>query len=429
MRLHYYPLTGLALICLMLSMACHLTMALPSQASPTQSPKVEIHQAPDTVETKATPTGGTHFQFPDPFQLPNVSSMNPLSPSQGWVFTESLQLLWTEDGGSTWADRTPIELSVCPTAEGCRQIPSKPFFLSSSYAWLGLARGNEENPPTTLSVLRTEDGGRSWSQGQVLEFQEPLYCPGPACISGMELEFVDQQTGWLIGHTPLGNVSDVPYLFHTEDGGQSWSQLTIPIVGSLDFLDPLNGWAVGGETRWSSNLLLRTQDGGSSWEQVDLPLPEAFSMPGTYDFQLPVFSGASGLLPVRFYGGSEKDHALGFYTTSDGGDHWELTSTLSERALSNYGTGIPIPWSPLNQETWYIFLQPDKQVLTADKGASWEAFPATGLHDIGLIEVQFITDLEAWGLGLTCSIDSGCTQPLFSTQDGGRSWFPLFSGP
>lgn len=425
-----------ALLVLTALTACNLSSA-PGGSPPAMSPiSTEPAHLPTTVVPTATiATPQTPTPMPEPisptpvdlYSFPSVSWMGRLSVAQGWVYADG-RLLWTDDAGASWSDLTPAGLSNCPEPDIC-YIVSPPVFLDTSQVRITVIRGQEYVPPTTLSFMYTENGGRSWGLRHIADFADSLTCPGPACISGADLEFSGSQNGWLAAYAPLGMSSDVTYLYRSLDGGQTWTALKMPVSGQVTFIDGSTGWAVGGESRWTSDQLLLTRDGGGSWQPVTLDFPESYTETGYY-LQEPAFlSHKVGVLPVRFYRDEDSNQLMGFYTTQNSGGDWSLTATLQERDLSTFGRGSPIPWSAIDESTWFVAVSEAKQYLTRDRGQTWEIFAATGLGGAKLLEVQFASVSEGWGLGQICDMDTGCAQPMFATHDGGHTWIPIAPAP
>ena len=126
------------------------------------------------------------------------------------------------------------------------------------------------------AIFATGDGGLSWHT-EVLDV--------PAGFTGVS--FADATHGWAV--TRSGG------LYRTEDGGASWSVGQIPANGvpveDVDFPDATHGWAVGGAP-WSAGglgtVVWATSDGGDSWrpqthtgsEYVDLAIAFADSLHG-----------------------------------------------------------------------------------------------------------------------------------------------------
>ena len=142
-------------------------------------------------------------------------------------------------------------------------------------------------------LLATRDGGRTW-QERDLPLGEPVV-------------FQDALHGWTAG-------GPADQVFHTEDGGESWSLSDNRSIGeirmmssnelqleagklpqgviSLDLIEDQVGWAVvqqgncsGYKPRAgeqlppaqeplqceSSSILVKTRDGGTSWDEIELP--------------------------------------------------------------------------------------------------------------------------------------------------------------
>jgi len=452
------------------------TTATPRSSAPTllaTTPRPLATITPEPVSSTpdpANPTPRTPSPTPGPPAI-DLSSfsyvrwMGRLSLTQGWVLTDSFgdecgadpscrarlmlteglvpmdRLLWTEDAGVSWSDITPAGLSNCPPPDLCAMV-SPPVFLDSSRVRIAVLRGQELEPPTTLSFMYTENGGRTWGLWNIDELHYGRICPGEGCLSDADLEFSDPLNGWLAAHAPLGMGTDTIYLYRTRDGGQSWSALVkvsvsdaggpgfvpTPIVHHLTFIDASTGWEVGG-WRFDTGQLLVTRSGGSSWEPVDLITPEAYSgMSRAYD--VPVFfSHHSGVLPVRFYGGEDGDQVLGFYITGNAGGTWTLTSTLEEPDLETFDEPSGVAWSAIDEAIWFVAVSEARQYLTRDRGQTWEVFAAEGLGGFKLIEVQLVSEAEGWGLGKICERNMGCAKLMFATHDGGHTWLPVAPAP
>jgi len=122
-------------------------------------------------------------------------------------------------------------------------------------------------PSETLFFAKTTDGGNTWSEGLI-----PMGpAPYPSSISG-----VDANNAWAAG-TDSNYAS---YIMRTEDGGTTWT----PTLGSefsgpnsyvdfVHFWDAQNGIAMGDPAESDSELnpfweIYTTSDGGQNWNRV-----------------------------------------------------------------------------------------------------------------------------------------------------------------
>lgn len=150
-------------------------------------------------------------------------------------------LLTSLDGGQTWnADRA---------------VEDDLFALSFADDLHGWAGGGASFGETRAEVLRSSDGGRTWTR---------LDLPVWGRVRG--LSFTGAATGWAAvedwgvdGDRPQGSI------FMTADGGETW-------VRQTDAERVLLGVAMRGADGWAwgeGGLVLHTADGGATWSSVD----------------------------------------------------------------------------------------------------------------------------------------------------------------
>ncbi|MCF8242598.1 MAG: T9SS type A sorting domain-containing protein [Melioribacteraceae bacterium] len=148
-------------------------------------------------------------------------------------------ILRTEDGGDTWSELTSIP-----------NCPSGTYGLTSNYSvigdnvWFGLVGGD-----TTLvhPIYYSSDKGATWST-----FNPPSGFGGVYQVS-----FMNEDVGIIDG--PLDKYA------HTSDGGSTWSEKSIEISGSE--INPYNGYVYG--SYWDNQngeyMIARSTDYGESW--------------------------------------------------------------------------------------------------------------------------------------------------------------------
>ena len=136
-------------------------------------------------------------------------------------------------------------------------------------------------PFSTVTMVRTQDGGQSWQPVAV----------GLGVFN--DIEFVDASTGWAAGGR----------IIKTTDGGDTWSTQLLPqySIEAMDFLDADNGWAVG----WFGTVL-RTVDGGQTWTDVSHPAIGTTTLLGVsmVDAQTIWITGPDGYVARTFDAGA-----------------------------------------------------------------------------------------------------------------------------
>ncbi len=97
-------------------------------------------------------------------------------------------------------------------------------------------------------LLRTTDGGSTW-----------VFQPPPKAINLSAIDFVNAQTGWIVGSG--GGI------FKSTDGGNTWQTQVTGMTASffdVGFANDQAGLAVG-----EGGTLLRTSDGGANWSSMN----------------------------------------------------------------------------------------------------------------------------------------------------------------
>jgi len=192
-------------------------------------------------------------------------------------------------------------------------------------------------------------------------------------------------------------------IIHTTDGGESWtpqvSNVTVPLH-SVDFVDSLNGWAVGLVVN-NEGTILHTTDGGVNWVWQGNGQRTAMYDIEFLDLQTGIAVGGESLI----------------LRTTDEGETW---TNLHE------GTGIFF-WDIecIDDSTWYIAGQyninpgrPPAMFHTTDAGQTWSVLAEDG--DWGLQSVSFTDPLNGWA--------AGWFGEIIHTTDGGETWAPQESG-
>jgi photosystem II stability/assembly factor-like uncharacterized protein len=150
----------------------------------------------------------------------------------------------SDDGGQSF-QRLPWTASDAR----CSSQIAAVFYPSSSVGYLLLDNGN---------VLRTQDGGKTWSRRTAVPNTRAVNPSSPARPG--DLFFTDENTG--IAAIGAG------LIYRTDDGGSTWTLVSNPPheIRGLWFTDPSHGYAVG-----DHDLVIVTNDGGRSWQPLAHP--------------------------------------------------------------------------------------------------------------------------------------------------------------
>jgi len=150
-----------------------------------------------------------------------------------------------------------------------------------------------------FAILTTGDGGGHWSQQQT---PPALPAEGAFAASGSCLIVRGKSEAWFGTGGPKA-----ARVFHSEDGGQSWSTARTPIrsdsasagIFSLAFSEKQYGIAVGGDynkpkDRWRN--IAATADGGRTWDEPASVPPDGFRSAVAYlpDRHMWIAVGTSG---------------------------------------------------------------------------------------------------------------------------------------
>ena len=287
------------------------------------------------------------------------------------------------------------------------------------------------------TVLRTTDGGRTWT---------PRPVPGAPGLDFRDIEAVDAEVAYLLS---IGE-GEQSRIYKTTDGGATWTQYYTNrdpdgFLDAIAFWDADRGLALGDpvDGRFS---ILTTGDGGLTWEPIPgdgmppaLPGEAAFAASGTClvihgeghawfatggggvarvfrsinrgrtwtAHETPARAGnaASGLFSIAFrdadhgvaVGGDyqEPEQSGGFVAlTSDGGKTWRLASgeqPSGYRSAVAYISGTELPT--------LIAVGPTGSDLSVDGGESWRPLGEQGFHAVGVAGAD-----AGWAVGEDGSI-------------------------
>jgi photosystem II stability/assembly factor-like uncharacterized protein len=296
--------------------------------------------------------------------------------SRGWAVGSRGALLSTSDGGATWRKLSP------PSEDALRDI----FFVDPERGWIVCERSVHllrEKDEHRSYLLRTDDGGRTWSRVEVAGADVDARLVG--------VRFAGARHGWAYG--------ELGALYSTSDGGETWARRRVPtrhLLLDAELLDERRGWVAG-----AGATLLRTDDGGLTWRAARL-IERAGGGPAA-----PADAGEEGRdggRAVRFNAVEFADARSGWvvgsggavYATSDGGATWraqvsEVAADLYDVEFADARRGWAVGYGGV-------------LLRTEDGGRTWEAEASRTPHT--LERLFLVGRARGWAVGFGGSIIS-----------------------
>ncbi len=266
--------------------------------------------------------------LPASAQFSTTFGWNPLGPSG--VSTRVLAvvadprdtstLLFASPGGGVWRSTNGgSDWSALTDAAATQQIcslamdPNNPDKL---YA----GTGDERSPRPGPGVLRSLDGGKTWTMAQGFSTR-------PVCAVA-----VDPQDGKRV----LAGSTDG--IFRSTDSGQTWTRVSTVAAQNLAYSPAANGivYAAAASADFfnnpsASSPLLRSTDAGATWTPVTVPAGQPAN-PRTLN-RAAVAVGDAGVVYLALSYQEVNASFVDLYSSSDGGVAWNTAS----RATSGGG--------------------------------------------------------------------------------------------
>jgi len=324
----------------------------------------------------------------------------PTSPTRAFIVGDRGKVLLTEDGGKTFRR---IDIGINLGIFGIQMIDDQNGFLCGQD---GL-------------VMRTRDGGKTWER---LNSRTHLF------IFGMS--FTDRLHGYLVGDRAL--------LMTTTNGGESFSKRQLqrlfppeiadyalqyqePRLYSAKFVDVNHGFVVGELGR-----IWHTENGGQTWsEQQQSLVPQWKRALGPNedkrfaDFVLPTFFGVS-------FRDEKHGAACGLegsvVQTDDGGKTWSFAHQAEKPGAPPDNVVPGVVMYPARDPLFSIDLFGGDQgmatgntgtVLRLQSNGAWAHDPSVPTIPVPLSQVRFFDAQHGWIVGYGT---------ILYTEDGGKTW-------
>ena len=312
-------------------------------------------------------------------------------------------------------------------------------FLNPNTGWVTTWNGGN----LAVTAYRTTDGGTTWSSVAISGHGD----------HGGDADWIQLLTPTLAFDENIAATAPHMSLSKTSDGGASWrtiydwptpgteSDKLVPLDMRMAFVSETRGFAVSGvppdEPFEVSGDFFTTNDGGAHWTPHAAPFPKGecptvLTEPMTVRclVSLPKFTGSRGVLATEVISGAQA--TVGFDTTSDGGNGWQLATSVDVAVpvfpaggypMTNYAfVGTP------SMTTWWIASYSTDGVtsrVTSDAGAHWSQVTSRGFD--GTPNALDVVDATHALLTTFVIGADGSTDRVYSTSDAGRTWQPLFA--
>ncbi len=407
--LQFKLFTG-GLVVLLTTLACStVSTAMPTIA--TFPPVAAVTASATALPATAAPTGAAAPATATPVP----ATAGPSLPALPVATAPSIQSITMLDLNNGWGltDTGVVRTSdggstwYNATPSGLNGAPASPFFLDASTGWLSANAGD----PTTGTLYHTSDGGASWSATTVP-------------FGGGSLHFIDAIHGWDLVGLNAGMSHEAVAIFRTSDGGASWTRIlvndpsvagftdSLPLVGDkngITVLDGTHAWVTGSQPSDDFIYIYASQDGGTTWALQNLSIPPAYKGAQT-GASLPVFFGSSeAVLPVLLFG--INNNGTDFYVSHDGGQSWSETTPVGQGGFLSVASAKDFfVWdgsAPLN--------------VSHDAGATWTTVTSNVNIKDNMVSMQFVNASTGWAL----TSDAANHRMLYKSVDGGATWTVL----
>ena len=292
------------------------------------------------------------------------------SKTVAWASGSSGTVLKTSNGGGTW-----ISVSV----PGAENLDFRDVHAFDADTALVMSAGRP------AKIYKTTDGGKAWLE---------CYSNDREGVFLNSLAFWDHARGLAVGD-PLGGYFLV---LRTLDGGESWSrvpaeEIPSPREGEAEFAASGTCVAVAGEglawfvTGGKAASVFRSEDWGCSWTAAEAPILNGEPSQGI--FSVAFIDGEKGIIVGGDYRDPDRRERNAAYS-SDGGKTWlpvtEAGLPHGFRSCAAYVQGLGGPT--------LVAVGVSGSDYSPDGGRSWIAFSETGFH-----AASFATDGAGWAVG------------------------------
>ena len=284
-------------------------------------------------------------------------------------------ILRTTDGGQSWTEKTVEQPGFVIPRLNCIH------FINPELGW-AVGVDSAQNG----LILKTTNGGENWAVSKIGVNQTP-----------MTICFADSETGWMGGSTPAPGEDEgsggPSVILGTTDGGRTWQpQLNTPAsIFDICFVNKTLGWASG-----TRGMIYHTDDGGRSWNSQRSEIevgdgPVNLASEGAKQFELLGihFTDADH----GFVAASAEEEDTGrLLATSNGGAAWRRQWIVADSGVRDVFFVNPDEGWAVTDRGQYIY-------HTVDGGRSWLAEPKVFEQDVTMVRLGAADAQHVWAVG------------------------------
>ncbi len=235
-----------------------------------------------------------------------------------------------------------------------------PFsIVNKNVTWAMWSTSYISNTQFKNGVIRTTDGGETWSGGEILETETGI---------GMWIDALNADTAFLVVENWAGTGRQG--IYKTTNGGNTWSRNKLAYASSptgagyIHFFDKNNGVVVGEKNKGAGFEIYTTTNGGLNWNLVpQTNIPPAYADEYIQTTPMGVYKDNIWLTTLP-----GPNHGPRIFKTSDKGYHW--TATEPSGLTNDYL--ISLAFQDENKGMMVEFTYNEGKILkTSNGGETW----------------------------------------------------------
>jgi photosystem II stability/assembly factor-like uncharacterized protein len=341
-----------------------------------------------------------------------------INEAQGWGIANQ-SVLRTDNGGKSWSNITPTGMQTVVStipAQGLNSFELKAAFLDAKTAWIA-APGMDK-----ITLFHTMDGGQIWQATELV-----VSSPTPQQVYAIDIisfAFLNTQTGWLLRSTGMAAGQGFVELYQTQNSGATWrliaegNQTASGEIGSIT----TSGQKTGVSFRDTANGWLTGYSSGNAiyvYRTKDGGLTWNFqelSIPNGYTAE----GGSAQTYLATFFG--DKKGLMPVYLGNSTTPSINLFFYITADDGDSWSATTPLS-SPTNDFVWnwsdtsHGFVAENGIGILDSTSNGGLSWSKITVGGLKFSQLDFVSPMIGWG------ISEGS---LVQTLDGGKTWHTIY---